>query len=102
MVEMLPPLRWAQRQFGSVELGDKRRTKRAVAYAAAAAASPSQSVPRQCRGQWKQTKGAYRLFDQSKVTGEKLQEPHRRLTLEAAAACAVVLWVNDTTTLSFK
>lgn len=98
---MLPPLQWAQRQFGSAELGDKRRTRRAVTYAAAAARSPAQSVPEQCRGQWKQTKGAYRLFDQPRVSFQKLQEPHRRLTLEAAAATAVTLWVSDTTTLSF-
>lgn len=71
-----------------------------MAYAAAAAASPAASVPKQCGG-WKQTKGAYRLFDQPQVTFEKLQEPHRQQTLAAAAACAVVLWVSDTTTLSF-
>lgn len=98
---MLSPLQWAQRQFGSAELGDKRRTKRAVTYAAAAARSPSQSVPEQCRGLWRQSKGAYRLFDNPEVSHEKLQASHRRQTLEAAAAAAVTLWISDTTTLSF-
>lgn len=98
---MLSPLQWAQRQFGSAELGDQRRTRRAVTYAAAAARAPSQSVPGQCGGQWKQSKGAYRLFDNPQVSHEKLQAPHRRQTLEAAAAAAVALWVSDTTTLSF-
>jgi hypothetical protein len=100
-LEMLSPRVWAQRQFGEVELGDKRRTKRAVEYAAAAAAGPSLSVPEQCGGRWKRTKGAYRLFGQEQVSFEKVQAPHRRLVRQAAAACPVVLWVSDTSTLSF-
>ena len=77
-----------------------------VTYAAAAAQAPSQSVPQQCGG-WKQTKGAYRLFDTPAVSFDKVQESHRRLTLAAAAAAAaaagrrVVLWVSDTAALSF-
>ena len=101
MVTMLAPLPWAQRQFGEADLGDKRRTKRAVIYAAAAAGGPSQSVPQQCAGEWKQTKGAYRLFDQAGVTLDRLQQPHRQLTLREAASRNVVLWLSDTTTLSF-
>src|SRR3984957_14368801 len=82
-------------------LRDQRRTRRSVAYAAAAAAGPSRSVPRQCDGRWKQTKGAYRLFDQAEVTLDRLQEPHRRLTLQEASGRQAVLWISDTTTLSF-
>jgi hypothetical protein len=43
------------------------------------------------------------LFDTPAVGFDKVQGPHRRLTREAAAAAArrVVLWVSDTTTLSF-
>lgn len=101
MVEVLPPLAWAQRHFGPVQLGDKRRTDRVVKYAAAAARSPSASIPQQCGGAWNQTKGAYRLFDNKQISLPKLQEPHCRQTLEAARGRKVVLWVNDTTTLSF-
>jgi len=100
MVQVLGPAHWAQQQFGETELGDKRRTARAVTYAAAAARSPSQSIPQQCNGEWTQTKGAYRLFDNEQVTFDNLQEPHRRQTLALAASRSVVLWVNDTTTLS--
>ena len=103
MVEVLSPLLWAQRHFGRAELGHKRRTQRVVTYAAAAAQAPSQSIPQQCGGAWKRTKGAYRLFDQPSVSFDKVQESHRRLTRDAAAAAtrSVVLWVSDTTTLSF-
>ena len=102
MVEVLSPRAWARREFGQSELGDKRRTRRAVEYAAAAAAAPSRSIPDQCRGAWKKTKGAYRLFDQPQVSFQKLQEPHRRQTREAAVAAGTVLWISDTTTLSFN
>jgi hypothetical protein len=102
MCDVLPPLQWAQRHFGEVRLGDKRRTQRAVLYAAAAARSPSQSIPKQCGGKWKQTKGAYRLFDRDEVGFDALQDPHRHLTREAAAERQVVLWIHDTTTLSFN
>lgn len=102
MIDVLPPLEWAQRNFGDVDLGDKRRTRRAVMYGALAAAGPSLSVPRQCDGKWKQIKGAYRLFDQPQVTLDRLQEPHRRLTREKASLSSVVLWISDTTTLSIE
>jgi hypothetical protein len=101
MVEVLSPLPWAQRHFGSAVLGDERRTRRVVTYAAAAAKAPSQSIPQQCAGVWKQTKGAYRLFDLPAVSFDKVQQPHRELTLKAAATRSVVLWISDTTTLSF-
>jgi hypothetical protein len=99
MVQMLSPAQWALRQFGGVQLGDKRINQRAVSFAAAAAARPEASVPKQC-GAWKDTKGAYRLMDNDKVSFEKLQQPHRRLTLAAAGVVKTVLWVSDTTTLS--
>jgi len=102
MVDVLSPPRWAERHFGSVNLGDQRRTQRAVTYAAAAAQAPSLSIPQQCGGVWKKTKGAYRLFEQPDVTFDQLQQPHRRLTLAAAAQQSVVLFVSDTTTLSFN
>lgn len=98
---MLSPRRWAQRQFGEVALGDVRRTRRAVEYAASAARGPALSVPRQCGGRWKRTKGAYRLFSRPEVNFEKLQEQHWRLVRQEAAECGVVLWVSDTSTLSF-
>jgi len=91
---------WASEQFGSADLGDRRLTRRLVGYAAAAAASPSASIPRQC-GTWKQAKGAYRLFDNDATTHEAVIAPHVAQSRAAAAACRVVLHVSDTTTLSF-
>jgi hypothetical protein len=46
---MLSPATWARRQFGNVQLGDKWINRRAVNFAAAAAASPDAGIPGQCR-----------------------------------------------------
>jgi hypothetical protein len=42
------------------------------------------------------------LFDADEVGFDPLQETHRRLTRDEAAQRSVVLWINDTTTLSFN
>jgi Transposase DNA-binding len=75
---------WAVEQFGAAQLGDRRLTRRLVSYAAAAAASPSASIPLQC-GTWKQAKGAYRLFDNDATTHEAVIRPHLESSRAAAA-----------------
>ena len=57
---------WAEEQFGSCDLGDRRRTKRLVRFAAQAAADPSGSTPKQTES-WSDCKGAYRLIDSDDV-----------------------------------
>jgi hypothetical protein len=57
----LGPLEWAAEQFGTVELGDRRLNKRVVTVAAAMAADPSGSIPKQNEACWARTKGAYRF-----------------------------------------
>ena len=98
---------WALEQFGSVELGDRRLTRRLVDYAARAAAGPSLSIPRQC-GCWKRTKGTYRLFDNDATTHEAVVAPHLASSRAAAAQAGagaqggVVLHLSDTTTVRFE
>ncbi len=91
---------WAQQQFGAVALGDRRRTQRAVKVAAAMAADPSASIPRQNK-KWSSTKGAYRLFDAAEATFAAMLEPHWQQTRASAAQCAVVLLIQDTTELDY-
>ena len=95
-----PPGVWAQEQFGGAELGDLRLSKRAVKVAAAMAANPAGSIPRQ-GGCWKQAKGAYRLFDHDRCTFESLSASHWELTRRAAGECATVLLIQDTTWLDY-
>jgi hypothetical protein len=75
--------------------------RRAVAVAAAMAADPSGSIPKQSRG-WKQTKGAYRLFDHERATFASMSQPHwQRTRAQCAAAAKVVLLIQDTTWLDY-
>ena len=101
MVAVYTPALWAQRQFGRADLGDTRITDRAVLYAAAAAKAPSYSIPHQCGGEWSLIKGAYRLFDNRKVSFAALQASHCDQTRKDAGALKTVLWLHDTTTLSY-
>lgn len=75
MVLELDVDRWAKQQFGSCDLGDVRRSARAVIRAAQFAANPSGSTPEQTET-WSDCKAAYRLFDSSDVTFEGLATPH--------------------------
>lgn len=89
---------WAVRNFGACELGDARRTKRAVKTAALFAAHPGGSTPEQTET-WADCKAAYRLFDCEEATFEALATPHWRETRARPAGHYLLL--GDTTTISF-
>lgn len=89
---------WAQEQFGTCELGDRRRTKRVVKLAAQAAAMPDASTPKQTEN-WGDCKAAYRLFAQDDVTFEALTAPHCATT--RAVPAGIWLVINDTTEINF-
>jgi hypothetical protein len=89
---------WAAEQFGACDLGDARRTARAVTMAAQFAANPSGSTPEQTES-WSECKAAYRLFDCEDVTLMGLAAPHYERT--KARTCGHFLLLGDTTTISF-
>jgi hypothetical protein len=94
----LPPRQWAEKQFGACELGDYRRTRRAVEVAAAFAANPSGSTPHQTEN-WSDLKATYRLFDSDGVTFESLGSPHWKQTRARTTGHWLVL--GDTTEIDF-
>jgi hypothetical protein len=89
---------WAAEQFQSCELGDERRTARAVRMAAQFAANPSGSTTEQTEC-WSDCKAAYRLFDCADVTFAGLATPHWERTKGRASGHYLLL--GDTTTVSF-
>ena len=91
-------LEWAQLNFGTCELGDKRRTLRLVQVAADLANNPSASLPNQIE-KWGDLKAAYRLFDQEKVTFEAIVGPHWESTKKLAKGRTLV--IGDTTEIDF-
>ncbi len=95
---ILDVARWAESEFGSCELGDVRRTRRAVIAAAQFASSPDASTPRQIE-RWSDLKAAYRLFAQDEVTFRALATPHWQQTRTAAKG--ICLLISDTTETNF-
>ena len=89
---------WAVRQFGDCELGDVRRTRRLVTFAAQVAADPDASTPQQSEG-WADCRAAYRLLDQQEVTFEAVVTPHWQQTRARQGGRWLV--IGDTTTIDF-
>jgi hypothetical protein len=73
--------RWAEDQFGSADLGDRRRTQRLVKVAAQMAGNSSGTIPQQT-GTVADMKAAYRLFSERDVTHEAICRPHFQQTRE--------------------
>jgi hypothetical protein len=97
------PVQWAQAQWGMADLGDTRRTRRAVRLGAVIAAQSAASLPKQTQ-RWSELKAAYRLLNQEDVTFEHLSMPHWHATRMHAEGMqeAVVLFVQDGSELDFR
>ena len=87
---------WAQQTFSPCQLGDRRRSQRAVQAATHRAANPSASLPAQ-QGNGGEVIALYRLLAQPDVTFEALMQPHWQQTREQISAQPVVLLVQDGT-----
>jgi len=94
------PEKWAALHFGAADLGDERRTNRAVQLAAQMLRRPAGSIPQQS-GTWAATKASYRLFNEEEVTFEALGRAHWALTRAEAGKRQVVLMIEDTTELDY-
>jgi hypothetical protein len=91
---------WVVAELGGVELGDKRLNWRLLDTASKLAGQPPASIPQAC-DDWADTKATYRLFDNKKVTAEKVLQPHFARTAGRMAGQALVLVVQDTSYLDY-
>lgn len=91
---------WAAQQWGRVELGDKRLTRRAVLMGERMAARPDASLPKQMKTR-AMLDAAYGMLNHPGVTLAGLTAPHRSETLRVARDERVVLMAEDTTELDF-
>ena len=98
---LLSPQQWAEYTFGSVHLGDQRRTQRAVEIAASIARHPSASLPRQMPDE-AALHAAYRFLQNPHVSYEQLMRPHLKQTREAAGQESQVLLIQDTTDVDYQ
>jgi len=91
---------WAEKQFGRVEVGDERRTRRLVDTAARMMRRPNRSLPEQMQSA-ASLKASYRLLAGDDVTYAALMGPHWQQTLQAARQEGLVLMVQDTTEVNY-
>src|ERR1700693_841761 len=99
--DLLDSKSWAERTFGSVQLHDLRRTRRAVEAATNLAENPPGSLPAQMHS-WKETKALYRLLGEPDVTFAALMQPHIQQTRHQATSSPVVLLLQDTTDIDLS
>lgn len=91
---------WASQEFADIELGDQRLNGRVKRVAQMLYEKPESSINRAC-DTWTETKAAYRLFDNAKLSPEKIREAHRQKTIERMSAHEVVLAIQDTTFFNY-
>jgi hypothetical protein len=92
---LLEPPEFAACHFGGLDLGDKRRNMRAVKMAAAMAARPGASVPKQM-GDAHQAKAAYRFLDTPDlVTFQSIAGFHWENTRREMRSLQEVLLIGD-------
>jgi hypothetical protein len=92
--------RLGAKNFGAVDLGDRRRTQRLVESAAKIAAYPEK--PFNQVFDWNELRGFYRVCHQETATVSAIQEPHRLQTRQEMSRHPLVLILHDTTEMDFS
>src|ERR1035438_2561282 len=72
---LLTPAQWAQTEFASAQLGDRRLTRRLVQMARCLAQTPTGTLP-QAFPDWKDLKGAYRFQIGIRIGSTGRPTPH--------------------------
>jgi hypothetical protein len=88
-------------ELETIDLGDARLNRRARRVLAKLGDKPTVSIPAACGG-WDETRGAYRLFDQDRVTAQQVLEPHYGASQRRMAEHPRVLCIQDTTELDYS
>jgi hypothetical protein len=95
------PEHWAEEEFGTVRLYDDRLKQRLYTIAQDFYKDPQANIPEAC-GSKARTMGAYRFFQNPKVTMDVVLTAHTEATIERINEHRVVLVPQDTTTLDYS
>lgn len=93
---------WAADEFGRVEFTDGRLGQRLQGLARDFYARPIAPINQACNGDPGKIKGAYRFFKNAQVNMDTLLKPHIEATARRIQDEAVVLAVQDTTSLNYS
>ncbi|MBP1741021.1 MAG: hypothetical protein H6Q48_3314 [Deltaproteobacteria bacterium] len=95
------PEHWAEEEFGTVRFYDDRLKQRLYRIAQDFYKDSEASIPEAC-GSKARTMGAYRFFQNPKVTMDVVLTAHTEMTIERIKEHGVVLVPQDTTTLDYS
>jgi hypothetical protein len=95
------PEHWAEEEFATVRLYDPRLKQRLYSIAQDFYNCPQANIPEAC-GSKPRTMGAYRFFQNKKVSMDVVLTAHKEATLERIKQHRVVLAPQDTTTLNYS
>jgi Transposase DNA-binding len=86
---------WAKEEVEEADLGDERLYARLERLLGALGNRPNLSIPAACGGRAEMV-GAYRFFNNDKVTFDNVLQPHVARTWQRVAQQKVALLVQDT------
>src|SRR2546428_270082 len=92
-------LEWSENVFGSCDLGDARRVKRLVSYAALQAENPLGSTSHVCEAQSGEALGAYRLLRNQNISVGDVDRGAFASIAEQCEERGLLLAIQDTTTV---
>ena len=92
---------WVEEEFGSARIFDARVRRRLYQVAGDLCAQPGVPIPQACGGSKVKSKAAYRLLQNARLDLAAVLMGHREATARRVAQHAVVLAVQDTTTLNY-
>ncbi len=93
--------RWAKEVFGKCQLGDPRRKRRLVKYAALQAKHARRATYSACEGDSAAVEGAYRLLRNPNLEPKAIREGGFASTAEKALGRELIVAAEDTTTISY-
>ena len=91
---------WCEEELAGVNMGDRRLAWRLVDTAAKMTAQPMAPINQAC-DDWADTKASYRLFQNEKVSADRILAPHQQRTREQMSGYELVLAVQDTSYLHY-
>jgi hypothetical protein len=100
MVRPEEPAHWAEEEFGTVRLYDERLKDRLYTIAQDFYNCPQATIPG-ASGSKARTMGAYRFFENPKITMNVVLNAHTEATIERIRKERVVLLPQDTTSLTY-
>jgi len=92
--------RWLARELRHVNPGDKRLAKRLIKTGNLIEEKASGSINESCKT-WKESKGAYRLFDNKRFKAKMIYDSHHKETNERIKGHQFVFSIQDTTYLDY-